>query len=611
IAVVGLGRLEKSADRDALRIEEPQHLRELVGGAIRAAVQRPVLDHPELRDALGGGYLTDLASCRGEPACVIAIVSPLSMRVRLAVYGEYSVEGEGYQVWLHAVDLRERRLVGETSFALRGAELDDLQLWQRKLGELLAPATGAAQGAATPPSSGETPVKGAPEDGPPELPALTTDQAEPVADGEGKATLEALSRGVLWHGFFQSYVALGLRGTFRRDLVLFENRLQLELESHVGPLRIIGRPQLIYDGLSEDVRVAFREVYAARYYKKFDLSIGERILSWGITDFWPVVDIVNPRDFRRLRNWRPIDEKLPAPVLHASGVFGRVTLQALGIVLTRSSPYQLDRTQPFAIPIAVPDSIPIVQPETPDSLSSAGGGAAMDIALGSWKTSLYALWGRNPLPTVYARADLATGAPEVRVENERVAMAAASAQGTIDRIDALIKAEAAYYARIDDRCEDAIELAPGAPSCFYLRRVPTGRATVAIEREMISGLDAHLQLITELTRRADVPALPPAAMALAPGLVPQHRLAPIVTLRLQGMWARNDFRPSAFFYWSIADQDWFANLDFEYHLADGFAISVGGFWFEGYASDPAKNRFTIAGSLEPSTHAYLRATAWF
>jgi len=279
-------------------------------------------------------------------------------------------------------------------------------------------------------------------------------------------------------------------------------------------------------------------------------------------------------------------------------------------VKTRSSRFQLDRTRPFAIPIAVPDFVPIMQPDVPDSLrGSSGGGAAIDIPIGGWKTSLYALWGRNPLPTVFAV--VGTSGPEVRVENERVAMAAASAQGTLDAIDSVIKAEAAYYVRVDDRCEGATEIAPGTPSCFYLRRVPTARATVAIEREIARGLAAHLQLISEVTRRADVPELPAAATMLAPGLVPQHRLVPIATLRLQGMWARGDFRPSAFFYWSIADRDWFANLDLEYHLADGLALSVGGFWFQGYDGDPAKNRFTIAGSLESSSHGYLRATAWF
>ena len=79
----------------------------------------------------------------------------------------------------------------------------------------------------------------------------------------------------------------------------------------------------------------------------------------------------------------------------------------------------------------------------------------------------------------------------------------------------------------------------------------------------------------------------------------------------QGRWARGDFRPSAFLYWSLEDEDGFANLDLEYHLADGFALSIGGFWFEGYAGDPARNRFTFAGSLESSSNGYMRATAWF
>jgi len=84
-----------------------------------------------------------------------------------------------------------------------------------------------------------------------------------------------------------------------------------------------------------------------------------------------------------------------------------------------------------------------------------------------------------------------------------------------------------------------------------------------------------------------------------------------LTLRLQGLFRRDDFRPSAFIYWSLDDEDGFANLDLEYHITDGFTLAAGGFWFEGYAKNSAKNRFTLAGSIEQSSNAYLRITAFF
>lgn len=628
IIVVGLARVEKPDGQPSLRIEEPQRLRELMGGAVRAAAQRPLLDHAELSAALGGDYLNRFTGCRGEPDCVARLVAPLGARARLAIYGDYQIEGEEHRIYLRALDVREGRVAGEARFALRGPELDDQARWRREVGALLAGAGVTVAAVPNGPSglNGETPpptgdgAKG-PEGGEsgaaPELPPLTNDGdgGDGGKPGDGSfvdnSALDTVSRGIIWHGYLQVYAALGIRGDYRRDLVLFENRLHLDFDTHVGPLRIVGRPEVLYDGLSEEFGVGLRELYAAREYGKLELSVGERILTWGVTDFWPVVDIVNPRDYSRLRFWRPIDEKRPAPVIAGSAVLGRVTLQALGIVLTRGSAYQLDQSRPFAIPIAVPDFVPIEQQDTPDTLSGSGAGATASMTFGSWKTALYALWGRNPLPTVFARVDLTTGFPSVLVENERIAMVAASAQGTLDAIGALIKTEAAYYARIDDRCEDAVELAPGTPSCFYLRRVPNARATAAIERQVVEGLDAHVQLIGEFTRSADVPPLPGAAMALAPGLTPQHRFNPIATLRLQGRWKRDDFRPSAFFYLSLADEDWFANVDLEYHVADGFALSAGGFWFEGYADDPAENQFTIAGSLEHSSNVYVRATAWF
>jgi hypothetical protein len=84
-----------------------------------------------------------------------------------------------------------------------------------------------------------------------------------------------------------------------------------------------------------------------------------------------------------------------------------------------------------------------------------------------------------------------------------------------------------------------------------------------------------------------------------------------MTLRLQGDYAKSDFRPMAFAYWAIDDEAFFVNVDLEYHVADGLAFSLGGFWFHGYASDPKKNSFTMAGSLDASSNVYLRATAWF
>jgi hypothetical protein len=199
----------------------------------------------------------------------------------------------------------------------------------------------------------------------------------------------------------------------------------------------------------------------------------------------------------------------------------------------------------------------------------------------------------------------------IQVENERVAMGALSLQGNIDAIGSLIKAEAAAYSRIDDRCEGRDAEVDGVPGCFYLRRVPSGRATVALERTIASGLDAHLQFISEVTRAEDVPPVPDILDVLAPGFPQQERYSPILTLRLQARWLGDDFRPMAFAYWSIADEDFFVNTDVEYHVADGFALALGGFWFQGHAKNPDKNRYTLAGSLESSSNAYLRATAWF
>ena len=55
----------------------------------------------------------------------------------------------------------------------------------------------------------------------------------------------------------------------------------------------------------------------------------------------------------------------------------------------------------------------------------------------------------------------------------------------------------------------------------------------------------------------------------------------------------------------------FVNLDLEYHIADGFALSVGGFLFEGLSQTVGKNLYTLIGAQEESSNVYVRATAWF
>jgi hypothetical protein len=244
-------------------------------------------------------------------------------------------------------------------------------------------------------------------------------------------------------------------------------------------------------------------------------------------------------------------------------------------------------------------------------LSNAGGGTRIDFAVKSWKLSLYGLIGRDPMPSIYAQTDVTSMQTTFYVENDRVAMGAASLVGSLDSVGVLVKAEGAYYHRLDNECEGMILDIMGLPQCLYIHRVPTARTNISIEHRLFPGLEAHLQFITEITSSKDIPRLPPTVLLLSPGLPEQYPLNKIFTLRLQGNFAKGDFVPMAFVYWSLDDEAFFINTDFDYHLADGFSLALGGFWFDGYASNPNKNRYTLAGSFAPSSNVYLRATAWF
>jgi hypothetical protein len=628
IAVIGLRPAVGNFDGpfEIRRLPEAQKLRRVANDVVRQVAQHPVIDDAGLRAALGVEYLVDFMDCHAEVACVSKLVAKLKKKTTQGVFGDYTVVDKKYQIRLRLLDIAQRKVVKEVEFKLDQADIEDRMQWRREVEPLFA-TTAAPEPTPPeptppgPPPPSEPPPASGDSAAVPELAPITSEggdtsntPAKPAAAGAGafidNSVLDAISRGIAWHGYFQNYSALGVRGGFRKDAIVFDDRLQLEFESDINQVRVIGKPQLLFDVLDNQLEVHFREMYAARGYKRVDLSVGERILTWGITDFWPVVDIINPRDYSPIRNWRPIDEKLPVPVLQTTWLFGAVTLHLIGVPILGRSSFQLDQTKPFALPIPAPPGSAIEQHKAAATLSNAGGGLRIDLAVGTWKLSLYGLVGRDPLPSVYAQTDPMTGATTFEVDNDRVAMGAVSIQGNLGFLGAILKTEAAAYDRLDDGCKGMDADLGGVPQCFYLHRVPTGRANLALERNLLPGLDGHLQFITEYTRSADVPRLPPAIAMIAPGLPEQYPLNEIFTLRLQGDYAHSDFRPMAFVYWSLGDEALFGNLDLEYHLADGFALALGGFLFHGYAS-PNKNRFTLSGSLESSSNVYLRATAWF
>jgi hypothetical protein len=639
VVVLGLRPAKGSLDgtSDLRRLSEAQRLRRIVNDTVRQLAQRPVIDDAALRTALGVEYLVDFMECRNKVACVARLVAKLKKIATMSVYGEYIVVNKQYRFRIRLLDLGRATVVKEIEFKLEATDVEDRKLWRRELESLMAaipaeptPETGTPE-TGTPetgtPETG-TPETGTPETGTPEtgtpppkdepVPELAPISTEGAAAAVGKedvfidsSVLDAISRGLVWHGHFQDYTAVGARRGFKSDLVTFEQRLQLEFTSDIKQVRVVGSPQLVFDVLDETLDVRIRELYAVRDYKRFDLSVGERIVTWGITDFWPVVDIINPRDYTQIRNWRPIDEKLPVLTLQTTATFGPLTLQAIWVPIKRQSSFQLDQDKPFALPIPTIADTTIDVATSPKDLDNSGGGGRIDLNVNDWKFSLYGLIGRDVHPAVHAETEPTTMASRIIVDTDHVAMAATSLQGVVESIGTIFKAEAAVYHRMNDDCEGKTADVGGFPECFYLHRVPTGRATVGVERRILPGLDAHLQLITEYTRPVDVPELPGVISFLAPGIPQQYDMNRIVTLRLQGDYWKNDFRPMVFAVWAMDDEAVFANADFEYHVADGFALSVGAFWFHGYASDPNKNQFTLIGSLENSSNVYLRATAWF
>lgn len=615
IVLVGILPL-RDGKYDVRLLAEAQVIRKTIAAAIENK-DRTVLGHDDLVALLGAGYLNAFIACKSDEACVVALLAPVKAKFTFAVYGDYEGPKDRYHLRLRVINLAVGKVVKTTDYRVAKNIIKAPARWLKSLQFAFASLLQGLTASTEPPPTDPPPTD--PTDPPPTDPPPTDPSVGPVlepitigpdeeSDQIDLAAVDEASRGAVLHGHFQQYIAVGIRGRggisgSRGDFLIFDDTMQLDFEKQVGDFRLFGRPQFHYDWLTKQLDVRFREIYAATNFDKLELSFGQRILAWGITDFWPVVDLLNPRDFITLRNWRPIDEKLPAPMLRAVVTSGRLSLDVIAIPFVAPSSYQLDATQPFALPI--PEGVALVQTPVENGHENIGGGARLKVSAGDRQLSVYALLGRDPLPAIALARDT------FEISNERVAMGAVSFQGSIDSLDTIVKAEAAYYHRRDDSC-DGRRAPPdelGFPGCSYLRRTPTARATFALERQILTGLDAHIQLIGEYTRAGDIDPLPPVIVSQSPRTERQPELNPIATLRLQGSYKKEDFRPMLFAYWSPVDKDVFVNLDLEYHIADGMALALGGFWFEGYAYKGKTD--TLFGSLESVSHAYFRGTAWF
>lgn len=617
IVVVGITPL-RNGKYDPKRLREAKNIRDTIQIALQRKKRKVLSDDPK---RLGNDFQKKFNECEAKEACVVSLLDPLRSRFTFAVYGDYQIIGSRYNVRLRLIDLDSGTVIKANDYVVAKNVIGNPTRWRKSLEsafaflieELPEPAEPTTeeppteQPPPTGPEGGEQPVG-------PVLDAIVIgpDEEDSFID---RTSIDAQNRGALWHGHFQQYFATGLRRGFANEFLIMEERLQLEFDAPVAGFRMIGRPQLVFDWFTKKIDPRFREVYATRQTDTFELSFGQRILTWGITDFWPVVDIINPRDFTTLRNWRPIDEKKPTPMLKLTLFSGGLSVEFLALPLLLSSSYILDRTKPFGLPIpqsaggiAVDVSL---QSEAPPPPSEIGGGIRIKYSIGDWAVSAYGLLARDVTPTAALLiANPVVVMPEVKVFNQRVIMGALSLQGSLDAIDTIIKTEAAVYYAVDDLC-DGNRTPASLPGCTYLRRTPEARATLGFERKILSGLDAHLQLIAEGIRGDRIHKIPPRIAVELPGFEPQHALNPIATVRLQGQFRKNDFRPMLFAYWAYLDEELFVNLDLEYHIADGMALAVGGLWFEGYARKDTEKIYTLAGAQEKSSNVYLRATAWF
>ncbi|MFP4521964.1 MAG: DUF1302 family protein, partial [Fibrobacterota bacterium] len=135
-------------------------------------------------------------------------------------------------------------------------------------------------------------------------------------------------------GFVRSHIATRATGEDKSDIMLLENKLDLELKkraryaSFTASAEIIDRH--INSGEDEDsLEVSLEELYMDISYESIDLRIGRQVVVWGKADGLFITDIVTPKDLRLFLMPEFEDMRLPVPMAKIDYYIAGLTLEAV------------------------------------------------------------------------------------------------------------------------------------------------------------------------------------------------------------------------------------------------------------------------------------------
>lgn len=395
-----------------------------------------------------------------------------------------------------------------------------------------------------------------------------------------------------WGGYAQTLHGGGTATSSQRESswLAAQERLQLSLSHEQGGITALARPQVTHQDADDSMEWSFRELTLAGRAGPLDWRVGRQIFTWGVTDFWPVLDVINPYDYSIFRNFQPDDFKRPVTaaqlVAYAEGWELEAILmpvhEGFRLADTADDPWLFQGMRQL-----MEAGIPLESPPVPRTLSNAEGGMRLGHPVGDWSLNGYFLYGRDRIGQPRMFFDKATGMPlRVEMQYPRQNIAGFSAQGALGA--ELLRFEAAYYHTSDASGEDPF---------VRNRQVKT---TVGWERFLPGDLNAHLQYIVETRLNQSA-----YEDHWAPGERVRPRLDHMLTLKLYGEYGGGRWRPYLFTFYRPQDDEVMANPQLGYWPADGFEAALGAVLFEGWRPD------TLVGQFDANDYVYLKTTYFF
>ena len=368
------------------------------------------------------------------------------------------------------------------------------------------------------------------------------------------------------------------------DKTLADLRAQLQWDKNFEASRVKFTADLYYDGVLDQTKLQIRELAwqgslssifdLGEWSKKFDLKVGQQVLTWGTGDYVFLNDLF-PKDFQSFFAGRD-DDYLKAPSL-AAKVSGFFDWANVDIVITPKfipDNYINGDYFSFFSPFADANVAPRFEVSSANKPNSPEYALRVYKTIGSTEYAAYAYDGFHKSPASFTEL----GEPYFS------GLSVYGVSAITPFASGLLNMEMAYYDSKDD-AQGRDPLVPNSQS----------RWLVGYERELVKNLTGSAQLYLERISNSD--AL--KASSLTPEFDP-NKSRVLFTQRLMYRALQQTLTLNAFNFYSTSDEDGYLKLSADYSPVDQWQLSGGFNVFYG------KQRFSFFNQFEDASNAFVR-----